>query len=371
MTRRRRLLLLTLIVGASLLLSLGAGEWILRAQTAHIQQSDQMDPGLIEYDGDLGWHLARNWVGHHRHYDFDVLYATDERGFRRVAGAGAGGRRVAFLGDSFTFGLGVGQGETFVERWAQGHAGPVTALNYGVPGTSTDQQVLLLEQRVLNPQGFGPRPDVVVLVVCLINDLFDNLRAIPLQAPYPKPYFELREGVLTLQNVPVPRDRKPDAAQQGDLSALIAPDGAAEPSGLTGWLGRRELCRRLGLFQPRFELPAGYFDGRYAKELALFEALVLRARARTEARGARFVLALLAGRSFVEEPEGWSAAFQEHLRTTLLARGTALGLTVVDLAGPLRQDYQASKARYFHPHEGHLNAEGHRKVAEALKGALR
>ncbi len=59
-------------------------------------------------------------------------------------------------------------------------------LNFGIPGYSTDQEYLLIKQQVLY---FNP--DVILLVVYLANDLFDNELPFPLQANSAKPYFEL------------------------------------------------------------------------------------------------------------------------------------------------------------------------------------
>jgi hypothetical protein len=370
MSPRRRRIVLGLALCISLGLGLVGAEWVLRAQTESIRNSEQVDPGLIEHDSQLGWRLASGWSGAHRHHDFEVRYVTDERGFRRMAVAGTSGPRVAFLGDSFTFGWGVGQGETFVERWTAVRPNPVVARNLGVPGTSTDQQVLLLEQRVLSRESLAPPPDVVVLVVCLINDLFDNMRAVPLQAPYGKPYFELEPSGLVLRNVPVVRDRPVAAEGQAALAMLIAPDGQAEPTGIKAWLGRRELCRRLGFFQPTFDLAPDYFKGRYARELDLFAALIERARQGVQARGGKLVVALLAGRSHAEDPESWSAAYQEHLRVEALERLRSLDVLTIDLASGLRAAAGGEGLRCYHPHEGHLNAEGHAQVARLLGTGL-
>ncbi|MCB0333512.1 MAG: SGNH/GDSL hydrolase family protein, partial [Bdellovibrionales bacterium] len=72
--------------------------------------------------------------------------------------------RVAFLGDSFTFGWGVNEEEAFpwiVEKILQEHASEgvnVEIINMGVPGYSTFQQVALFEEK-----GLDFAPDAVVL----------------------------------------------------------------------------------------------------------------------------------------------------------------------------------------------------------------
>lgn len=81
-------------------------------------------------------------------------------------------RRVAFLGDSFTLGVGVGDGDTLpaqferaMQRYLPASQSPeLQVLNFGVSDSATPQQVDLLERQALRFQ-----PDVVILVVFL-ND---------------------------------------------------------------------------------------------------------------------------------------------------------------------------------------------------------
>jgi hypothetical protein len=76
--------------------------------------------------------------------------------------------RVLFLGDSFTYGYGVEEPETFVRRWAGLHT-DFEVINTGVPGYGQGQQLAVLDR-------LGPalKPDVVVLV-WFCNDLIDNV----------------------------------------------------------------------------------------------------------------------------------------------------------------------------------------------------
>jgi lysophospholipase L1-like esterase len=78
-----------------------------------------------------------------------------------------GVRRIAFLGDSVTVGMGVGPDETFVSRLglaATTPGRPVQALNFGVDGYNGLQIRELLTAKVL-----AFEPDQVVYVMCL-ND---------------------------------------------------------------------------------------------------------------------------------------------------------------------------------------------------------
>ena len=157
---------------------------------------------------------------------------------------------------------------------------------------------------------------------------------------------------------------------------LQAPDphrdgvSRARQGRLARWLGRMEISRRLGLFQPTFVAPPGHFDTRFEEGLARFDALVDRLRRRVEAEQASLLVAVLPGRSFVEDVGGYSEQYQEYLRRQILERTRSRGIKGIDLALPLREAHDAGEGPFFHPNEGHLDAGGHAQVAELLDAAL-
>jgi hypothetical protein len=132
-----------LLFCASLAFSLLVAEYILDWNQSRISSSEQMSPGLITYDNELGWRLNPNWQGSHEHYDYSVRYTTNHLGFRgqferdRKHGVRT---RYAMLGDSFTFGLGVEDKNTFTVELNDMDSSN-EYLNLGVPGYSTDQEL--------------------------------------------------------------------------------------------------------------------------------------------------------------------------------------------------------------------------------------
>lgn len=102
--------------------------------------------------------------------------------------------RIALLGDSFTFGEGVGDGETFAHQLGLLLPG-VEVLNFGVHGYGHDQMLLTLREAL-------PlyRPDVVL--VGHVTD--DSLRNVTTFRDFAKPRFRLRDGRLELEGTPVP-----------------------------------------------------------------------------------------------------------------------------------------------------------------------
>jgi lysophospholipase L1-like esterase len=110
-------------------------------------------------------------IWEYRPYGEAAGVATNRYGFRDVdyptRDKPAGTRRIAFLGDSITVGMGVVPEDTFVRRVAKAAAAPgrlLQALNFGVDGYHALQIRELLTAKVLAFQ-----PDQVVYVMCL-ND---------------------------------------------------------------------------------------------------------------------------------------------------------------------------------------------------------
>jgi hypothetical protein len=127
------------------------------------------------------WELAPNqrwktiYPSNERGYfdaDNAVAYRTNDAGYRgdhlgteRTSGA----RRVALLGDSFAFGLGVKENDTLARHLeallSREATCPTEVLNFAVPGYGTDQEEALLRRRVLSYA-----PDVAV-VWYFLNDV--------------------------------------------------------------------------------------------------------------------------------------------------------------------------------------------------------
>lgn len=112
----------------------------------------------------------------------------------------AGVYRIAFFGDSFTFGEDVSDDETFahhVERLlaADLPEGRLEVLNFGIHGYGHDQMLLYLRETLPLYQ-----PDVVVLGY--VSD--DSLRNLTRFRDFAKPRFRLNGGRLVLEGVPVP-----------------------------------------------------------------------------------------------------------------------------------------------------------------------
>lgn len=181
MTRLRLALGNLAILVALLLVSAGAGEIALRLAPTPNDRVER--DGRVKYrfnpyraDGLLGWSHRPNWETVHETENFRATVRTEGRGLRdtpQPTPTGDGKTyRILVIGDSFAFGWGVEDHETFSARLAQQLVPPpgaarIEVLNAGVAGWSADHYRIFLEAR-----GLALEPDLI-LVVPSENDLSD------------------------------------------------------------------------------------------------------------------------------------------------------------------------------------------------------
>ena len=143
-------------------------------------------------DAQTGWRMRPNHSFVWEADQYTHAYRSNSQGFRSANEFNADDRRfkLAFVGDSFTFGTGVANDETFpsvVEKAAPDRI----SWNFGMPGFGVDQVWLSARYQAL-----PLKPDLVV--VGLINADFERS-----QVPYRrlegfgKPTFKLVSGELT------------------------------------------------------------------------------------------------------------------------------------------------------------------------------
>ena len=154
------------------------------------RRSDMWANGLIKQDSplagiEMGQYTpqARFRVEYasnpHGHFDTDngvemTINALGLRGPEVTRDKPAGTLRVLGLGDSFTFGVGVRDEDTFLRRLENrlDDEQPVEVLNAGTQGYNTRDQQVTLERRWL-----GLEPDLV-LVVFYLNDIYRDESAV-------------------------------------------------------------------------------------------------------------------------------------------------------------------------------------------------
>jgi hypothetical protein len=299
------------------------------------------------HDDLLGWRHRPGAIAMFK----DAVVRINEHGLRddEVAGTRADGeRRVLFLGDSQVFGDGVAAEDTFVQR-LETNEGRLQAINAGVIGYGTDQQLLYYENS-------GTRYGADTTVVCLnAYDLRDNISS-RVRSGYIKPRFTLADGRLELVNVPISKGSLLDRSQrmlttQSYLYTLIDQTLLRRgPSTDEG--GRGQAVAEV--FPPENEMHAA---------LDITAAVLARLAAGVRSRGGKLAVAFLPYEmDFAEDHryKRWVNRLVERLELV----GRREGFLVFDLRSQLRS------GRGLYLDRMHFNPEGHRRVAEALKGLL-
>ncbi|MEZ6004948.1 MAG: GDSL-type esterase/lipase family protein [Planctomycetota bacterium] len=203
-----RILQRLLAVTIGLALVLGAMEIVMRLAGEVPRQRNPLR-GFHQTHAQLGWLGVPDYEARFGQDDFDVMVKLGPEGFRLpehgVTGFAADAPKVAVLGDSFTWGWGVEQGEVYTDQLQQQLGTRAEVRNFGINAYGTGQQLELYREFV------APwKPDVVVLAV-FTNDFHDNVD----EKGGRRPFYSMEDGRLTLNNVPV---RRAIAGRSRDLS---------------------------------------------------------------------------------------------------------------------------------------------------------
>ncbi len=340
----------------SLSLSIAAVEYVLRIARPSNTGGGQLESGLFTYHSRLGWTLTRDWQGGHTHHDYQVRYSTNGFGHRgRTLDADEGDhRRYAYLGDSFTFGMGVNDQDTFTEILNRQSQGKKLHLNFGHPGYSTDQELIYAKERILQVE-----PNVLVLIAYLGNDLIDNTAPVPLQVDLAKPYFELTDGRLALRNTPVPRQARTAVLRRRSLADILL-EGVPPKNDP---LGSSEILKRLG-YKPRAQDISRVLPERVDPSIDLFISLIAEMNRLVSETKGQLIVALLPGQSFVTDPASYSGQYQDYIRRNVLSRLKTKDITALDLGSELRSKFDAGDKDLYYPFDGHLTPKGHRVLAD-------
>jgi hypothetical protein len=326
------LVLLVLEGGSSVLMSARAAKG-----TLYMREETH-----ARYDADLGW---SNIPGLHIDglYGAGTTFSTNRQGFRANEEYGervpAGRYRVICVGDSFTMGYGVSDGETYAARMAA-QCPLLQTVNMGQGGYGVDQAYLWYKRD-------GTRLDANLVVFAAIGYDFYRMGSDSFIG-YPKPILRVRDGALAVENVPVPR-----------RWALRTPmrRGLAFLEGLGLVRTARWITRRVAPPPEEFHgaLPEGVLS---AAGLALDDLAT-----RAHARGSAFALVYLpSGALLPEEPTPEATWLEAYARRK--------GVPFVSLVPDFGRLAPWELGKLFRP-DYHYSVEGNRFVAATLMKRLR
>lgn len=200
MSKLRKSLLPVLVMGVFGFIALSVAEFAARSLFPDWAPRTGRLAQFWQYDALLGWAHVPGRQGEFESAGFSTRVRINSHGYRgpeRSYDRDATRRRVVVLGDSFVWGFGVEEEETFTTLLEREAAGALEVINLGVSGYSSDQELLVYRQTARRYD-----PDTVVLVVAS-NDVAMNAAPIAYLI-YGKPVFVLDGDELRLTNTPVP-----------------------------------------------------------------------------------------------------------------------------------------------------------------------
>ena len=268
--------------------------------------------------------------------EFVMEFRTNAQGFRQERIVDNGSGPVIFLGDSFTMGYGVDEGEQFVAL-LQKRLGELSLLNAGMGNNGNGRWLKFLR---LAAPAYQPR--LVVLQV-MGNDYEDNVA---------EGLFKLRGGKLLERPVP------PRSSSRVLQQVVEAVPGLASSHLVALW--RQVWAVRA---------PADGQSGAARRDPAAVQSST-RAVDSSTSTGDALTLALLARAIEICQTNGWPVVgFSVEVTGDRLTRLERLfasrGLNLLRLPG------KQERPDLYYRVDGHWNAAGHRHAAETLLPVLR
>lgn len=271
-------------------------------------------------DSSLGWVPIPGGTGSHtRPGNFSVEYTIDDRGYRITPRCEDTSQRLFLFGDSYTFGYGVENQETFAWHLANEYLSPrVDVINAGVSGYGVTQMRVRFEQVLTEIQ---PGDVVAFLPISedMLRDVYDfSFLGKMLLAGKVQKFPQFRDGRIVNLDITTPAKY---------VLALF--------------LNARLLGKSFQRLHRTFMHPSSIPDS---------QAMIEQARAMTQARGARFVLVFLPR---IKE------LLRGHWRADLSS------MNFLDIRDQFPSDEDELRLMRF-PTELHYTAKGHAHVAAIL-----
>lgn len=305
---------------------------------------------MFEPHPEWGFHTRpnlRNFRVRWRETGVEAAYSTDEFGFRNV-GRDYDAARIAFIGDSFTFGMWVAEEETFAGRLEQQLATPI--LNLGQQSFYIEQYALALDWFLENHQ-----PDVIVVSI-FANDLTPEMTSDDFAHFYKRFGWDAYESLPWQQRSIVYQLSTRLESWRHPAAPPQEPDSGIGPLGLT-------------LFRIAGAHPSYIRSDQVTHTEQVLAGIVERA----VSQGVRTVVAFLPSKESTyhrDYAELFGGNYLENERMgyeRLASVAESAGAITVDLTPTFRA--HADEPLYFEV-DAHFNAVGHTLVASALQPFL-
>lgn len=302
-----------------------------------------------EGDALVGYRGKPSFEGRFKTLNFDAIVAHDERGFRRQEHRGPrdGARSAMYaLGDSFTWGWGVSQGEVFTDQLSLIRPG-LYVDNLGLNASGTVAQHRIFETFV---QGQLDRGDIVLLMF-FRNDFSDNLRG-QIKARVRRGNVIVREPEVELGHGV--KGWLKDHSTVGNLVIFLADNYQAKRKASEA-RNRAAAIAELGDESQEHVIVVHYLE---AFDRACDEA------------GARFIAAYIPGQRELGETDGLDEIGLENeamFRQAFFRCAEEAGVETIDLLPAFNAFTSAHPdERLSFAGDEHWTATGHRVAAEAI-----
>ncbi len=306
-----------------------------------------------EYHPVLGWVHQKSKAAILKIEGHEIPLHTNALGFRGQREypqtKPEGVHRILVLGDSFVFGFGVRDEETF-SAVLENRDPNLEMMNAGVPGYGIDQ--ILLSFSVL---GKSLKPDYVLIGI-FPEDFWRATRAFA-DTGHAKPYFSLSaEGRLVPHNIPVPQpytlrtNQYPLQIDRGPIENLLRVSA---------------IYKNLKRAIIKIGKKLGWVDASSDDEWILGREILKQLIRDVRGAGASPFLVMI-------PPERWTKnENRDTLHQSLLQFSRREGVDFLDLTPEFLKAVQRHPStRYYIEHDGHWTAEGHRLAAALIAAFL-
>jgi hypothetical protein len=360
-TTKRAAGLKLIMAAASLGVSLLVAEMLYRSSLraggfAGTATPDQYQ--FYRYDSLLGWANAPGQTGTFKRPEFNYPIEINTHGMRQhelPKLKPARTKRIAVLGDSFIWGIGVADDDRLTEL-IENRLQSTQVLNFGVSGYAPIQYHLMV------PRVMALDPDIIVLVFCLANDFVDNVLFMG-HGRY-KPYAELEHGKLQVRGHPIPNTRVFGyVAPEPILGSFLLGgahdylvDASPPQAGLVAF-------EPASLYKPDADLPPDILAAKQAA-IAINKALMTEISQSFKREGLD-VLVVSAPSKREYNPLGETGHVDTYHEAEDILKQTCLevGLAFLPMVDKLHGDDFWNK-------DGHWNGSGHAKMAKAISSYL-
>jgi lysophospholipase L1-like esterase len=315
----------------------------------HPQVFEVHPQGMYLADDEAGYVLAPNFEGTIERAEFLTTITVNNAGLRgpRLEDRRDGAYRILVLGDSFAFGFGTEDDETFsvgLERCLnESGGGSYEVLNAGIPGYGTVDQLNFLRSR-----GAELAPDLVILQFLSSNDLDENR--------YPAvEWADVEDGWLVSRNYDpatlLPLWKRFEYWIKGNFHSVKF------ISARVGYV-----LLKSSLFP---ELERAFWGERFAEEEErLFEEALSRIKEHAEGLGAELLFLYATG-------QGPVVAREEPVLDSEALVSRVVSAHEVDWLNSFRlMRANEDRMNFYYPADGHWNPAGHRFVGEILCGEV-